>query len=109
MNLAVRDIRHNAGRFVFTTVGIGMLLMIVMGMGGIYRGLIYEATLLVDRIGADLWIVQGGTRGPFAEMSRVSASLEDRARAVPGVASARRFVSHTIQREQKSFSLFITS
>lgn len=98
MNLAVRDIRHQAGRFLFTTVGIGLLLMIVMGMGGIYRGLIHEATLLIDRIGADLWIVQGNTRGPFAEVSRLPASLEDRVRAVPGVAGARRFVSHTIQR-----------
>jgi putative ABC transport system permease protein len=99
MNLAVRDIRHNAGRFAFTTVGIGLLLMIVMGMGGIYRGLIHEATLLVDRVGADFWIVQGSTRGPFAEISRIPATLEDRVRAVPGAARARRFVSHTIQRE----------
>ena len=100
MNLAVRDIRHNFGRFAFTTVGIGLLLMLVMGMGGIYRGLIFEATLLVERIGADLWVVQGDTRGPFAEISRIPANLEDRVRAVPGVALARRFVSHTIQREQ---------
>lgn len=99
MNLAVRDIRHNAGRFAFTSVGIGLLLMIVMGMGGIYRGLIHEATLLVDRVGADLWIVQGSTRGPFAEISRIPANMEDRVRSVPGVAEARRFVSHTIQRE----------
>ncbi len=99
MNLAIRDIRHNAGRFVFTTIGIGMLLMLVMGMGGIYRGLIFEATLLVDRVGADLWVVQAGTRGPFAEISRLPSNLEDRVRAVPGVAQARRFVSHTIQRE----------
>ncbi len=99
MNLAAKDIRHNFGRFALTTVGIGLLLMIVMGMGGIYRGLIREATLLVDEIGADLWLVQGSTRGPFAEISRVPANLEDRARAVPGVASTRRFVSHTIQRE----------
>lgn len=99
MNLALRDIRHNAGRFILTTVGIGLLLMIVMGMGGIYRGLIYEATLLVDRVGADLWVVQGSTRGPFAEVSRIPANLEDRALAVPGVGGARRFVSHTIQRE----------
>jgi len=99
MNLAVKDIRHNIGRFALTTVGIGLLLMIVMGMGGIYRGLIRESTLLVQSIGADFWLVQGGTRGPFAELSRVPATLEDRARAVPGVASARRFVSHTIQRE----------
>ncbi len=98
MNLAGKDIRHNLGRFALTTVGIGLLLMIVMGMGGIYRGLIAEATLLVDKIGADLWLVQGSTRGPFAEISRVPANLEDRARAVPGVAGARRFISHTIQR-----------
>jgi len=101
MNLAVRDIRHNFGRFVLTTVGLGLLLMIVMGMGGIYRGLIYEATLLVDQVGADLWVVQGSTRGPFAEVSRIPANLEDRVRAVPGVAEARRFVSHTIQRENR--------
>ena len=81
-----QDIRHNFGRFALTTVGIGLLLMIVMGMGGIYRGLIREATLLVDKIGADLWVVQGSTRGPFAEISRVPANLEDRVRAVPGVA-----------------------
>ena len=101
MNLAVRDIRHNFGRFALTTVGLGLLLMVVMGMGGIYRGLILEATLLVDRIGADLWVVQGQTRGPFAEVSRLPATLEDRVRAVPGVATARRFVSHTIQREHR--------
>jgi putative ABC transport system permease protein len=101
MNLAVRDIRHNVGRFMLTTVGIGLLLLIVMGMGGIYRGLIHEATLLVNQIGADFWVVQGGTRGPFAEISRVPANLEERVRAVPGVASAQRFVSHTIQREHR--------
>ncbi len=105
MNLATKDIRHNFGRFALTTVGIGMLLMIVMGMGGIYRGLIHEATLLVDQIGADLWVVQGTTRGPFAEVSRIPANLEDRARAVPGVAGARRFVSHTIQRQHRGLPL----
>ena len=101
MNLAVRDIRHNASRFALTTIGIGLLLMLVMGMGGIYRGLIHEATLLVGKIGADMWVVQGGTRGPFAELSRIPATIEDRVRAVPGVAMARRFVSHTIQREHQ--------
>ncbi|MDQ7784333.1 MAG: FtsX-like permease family protein [Desulfomonilaceae bacterium] len=99
MNLAVRDVRHNLARFSLTTVGIGMLLMIVMGMGGIYRGLIEDAVLLVNRIDADLWIVQHGTRGPFAEISRIPRSLEDRLLVVPGVQSARAFVSHTVQRE----------
>lgn len=99
MNLALRDIRHNLSRFSLTAVGIGMLLMIVMGMGGIYRGLIEEATLLVDRVGADLWIVQHGTRGPFAEISRIPRNLEHRLLAVPGVESARGFVTYAVQRE----------
>lgn len=109
MNLALRDIRHNFPRFAFTTVGIGLLLMIVMGMGGIYRGLIFEATLLVNKIGADLWIVQGNTRGPFAESSRIPSNLEERLLAVPEISRARRFVSHTIQREhhQKNLRLMV--
>lgn len=99
MNLALKDIRHNLGRFVLTTMGVGMLLMIVMGMAGIYRGVVEDATLLIDRIGADLWIVQRDTRGPFAEVSRVPANLMHRVRAVPGVQDSREFVYHTIQRE----------
>lgn len=100
MNLAMKDIRHNLGRFALTAVGIGMLLMIAMGMGGIYQGIIEDATLLIDRAGAELWVVQRNTRGPFAEISRVPASLADRVAAVPGVARASKFVYHTIQRQR---------
>jgi len=108
MNLASRDIRHNFGRFVLTTIGVGLLLMLVMGMGGIYRGLVQDATLLVDRIDADIWVVQKDTRGPFAEISRIPANMEDRVRAVPGVLTSRGFVSTTIQRERDGQPLRIT-
>lgn len=108
MNLALKDIRQNLGRFVLTAVGIGMLLMVVMGMGGIYRGVVEDATLLIDRVGADLWIVQRSTRGPFAELSRVPANLVYRAAAVPGVESSREFVYHTIQRERNDKAIRIS-
>jgi putative ABC transport system permease protein len=107
MNLAAKDIRHNLGRFILTMFGIGMLLMIVMGMGGIYRGVVEDATLLIDRVDADLWIVQRDTRGPFAEISRVPRSLVHRALAVPGVRDAREFVYHTVQREHEGKPLRI--
>ncbi|MFZ2958601.1 MAG: ABC transporter permease [Candidatus Ozemobacteraceae bacterium] len=100
MNLAIRDIRHNLGRFILTTTGLVLLLMTAMGMGGIYRGLVEDAILLIDRVDADLWVVQKDTRGPFAEISRIPASMEDRIRAVPGVLGSRAFVSTTIQRER---------
>jgi len=107
MNLATKDIRHSLGRFALTAVGIGMLLMVVMGMGGIYRGMVEDATLLIDRVGADLWIVQRNTRGPFAELSRVPSNLVYRAATVPGVESSREFVYHTIQREREGKPLRI--
>lgn len=100
MNLAAQDIRHSGGRFALTATGIGLLLMIVLGMGGIYAGMVHEATLLIDGLKADLWVVQRDTRGPFAEISRVPAVLSTRLEAVPGVKSARRFVFHTVQRER---------
>lgn len=99
MNLARKDVWHNRARFALTTLGVGTLVMIVMGMGGIYRGLTTDATFLVDRVGADIWVVQRGTRGPFAEISRVPRTLVDRVAAVPGVETEREFVYHTIQRE----------
>jgi putative ABC transport system permease protein len=105
VNLAVKDIAHNVGRFALTALGISMLLMAVMGMSGIYRGMIEDATLLTSRIGADLWLVQRTTRGPFAEQSHVPTNLVHRATAVPGVRSAREFVEHTIQRVHNEESL----
>ncbi len=105
MNLAAQDIRHNLGRFALTAVGIGLLLMIVMGMSGIYKGMIDDALVVVDSIGADLWVVQRGTLGPFAEISRVPPILEHRLLAVPGVVSARSFVSHNVQRERQGTTL----
>jgi putative ABC transport system permease protein len=107
MNLALRDIRHKLSRFLLTAVGIGLLLMIVMGMAGIYQGLSEDALSFLERAKADLWIVQKGTRGPFAEISRIPWNLENRAYAVTGVARARAFVSHTIQREYQGKPLRI--
>jgi putative ABC transport system permease protein len=101
MNLAIRDIRHSVGRFVLTTIGVGMLLMVVMGMGGIYRGLVDDALVVTRGVGADLWVVQRDTRGPFAEVSRLPRSMVDRVATVPGVRDAREFVFHTIQRTHR--------
>ncbi len=108
MNLAIRDVRHNLGRFALTAVGLGLLLMIVMGMGGIYKGIEEDAVLLIDELDADIWIVQNETRGPFAELSRLASSVEDRAWTVPGVSNARRFITHTVQREHQGRSIRIS-
>lgn len=98
MNLAWKDIRRQGLRFVLTGFGLGLLFAIVLAMGGIYKGMVADATVLLDALPADLWVVQRETRGPFAERSVVPRALEDRLRVVDGVASAETFTYATIQR-----------
>ena len=97
MNLAVRDVRYRLGRFLLTAVGLGLLMTTVMAMGGIYRGLVVEALSIVQASGADLWVVQKDTNGPFAETSRVPDDLYRVIRAVPGVQEASPIVFQSLQ------------
>ncbi|MBL8612427.1 MAG: ABC transporter permease, partial [Myxococcales bacterium] len=100
MNLALRDVRRHVGRFVGTAAGLGLLLTVVVAMQGIYAGMVDDATILTRAMRADLWVVQRGTRGPFAEGSRLDPSIETRAAAVPGVRRARPYTYQLIQRER---------
>lgn len=88
MNLASRDIRHNLGRFLLTCVGLSLLLGIVLSMIGIFRGLEFDALALARAPGADLWVVESGTRGPFAEASRVPGDTREAVARMRGVVAA---------------------
>jgi putative ABC transport system permease protein len=97
MNLAIRDIRHHLGRFVLTCLGLGMLLGVVIAMIGIYRGLVAEAVVLVRAPAADLWVVEGGTKGPFAEASRIPKDSRNTIARIEGVAEAGAVTYQSVQ------------
>ena len=109
MNLAIRDIRYHRGRFILTSIGLGLLLGVVLSMGGIYRGLIADALSILDATKADLWIVQQDTNGPFAESSRIQEDIKYRMAMVPGVAQASPLSFQTVQidRMGKPFRFFV--
>jgi len=88
VNLALKDIRHNLGRFLLTCLGLSLLLGIVLAMVGIYRGLIVESLGLARAAQAQVWVVEGGTRGPFAEASRLPGDTREAIVAQWGVAAA---------------------
>ncbi len=71
INLASRDILHGWGKFVFTGLGLGLLIGVTLSMAGIYRGLVDDGRVLLQNAGADLWVVQRDTLGPYAEPSSV--------------------------------------
>ncbi|GLK86037.1 ABC transporter permease [Ancylobacter defluvii] len=91
MNLAFKDACHAPARFALTSFGVAFLLTAVIGMVGLYRGVVEDALLIIERIDADLWVVQGERAGPFAEASAVAADVDRRVAGVPGVADVRRF------------------
>ena len=109
MNLAVRDIGYHRGRFILTSIGLGLLLGVVISMGGIYRGLIADALAILNANRADIWVVQQNTNGPFAESSRMPEDTKYRIAAVPGVAAVSPLAFQTIQidRQGKPFRFFL--
>lgn len=88
MNLAYRDIRHNLGRFLLTCFGLSLLLGVVLSMIGIYRGLVEDALTLVRAPAVDVWVVESGTRGPFAESSRIPGDTREAIARLQGVSGA---------------------
>ncbi|CAM3343024.1 MULTISPECIES: ABC transporter permease [Paracoccus] len=88
MNLALKDIRHGLFRFVLTCFGLGLLMTVVLAMIGIYNGLVSDALAVVKAPMADVWVVEAGTKGPFAEASSIPADTRDAVARMPGVAEA---------------------
>lgn len=88
ISLAGRDILHSLGKFVFTGVGLGLLIGVTLTMAGVLRGVVDDGKVLLDNSGADLWVVQKDTLGPYAEPSSLNDDTWRAIRAMPGVADA---------------------
>ena len=97
ISLAGRDILHAWGKFVFTGIGLGLLIGVTLTMAGVYRGMVDDGRALLDNSGADLWVVQQGTLGPYAEASSVHDSTWRGIVALPGVAQAANITYLTMQ------------
>jgi putative ABC transport system permease protein len=101
ISLAGRDIFHSWGKFVFTGFGLGLLIGVTLIMAGVYRGMVDDAKALLNNSGADLWIVQQDTLGPYAESSSVRDDLYRSVRNMPGVAYASNITYLTTQVHHK--------
>jgi putative ABC transport system permease protein len=99
MNLAYRDIKHNLLRFVLTNFGLSLLLGVVIVITGVYGGLIDDALRQARAANADLWVVQAGTNGPFAESSRIPGDTREMVARVYGVERAGAVTYQSIQTE----------
>jgi putative ABC transport system permease protein len=97
ISLAGRDILHSWTKFVFTGVGLGLLIGVTLTMAGVYRGMVDDAVMLLKNSGADLWVVQKDTQGPYAEASSLRDDVYRSVLGMPGVARAGNVTYLTMQ------------
>ena len=97
ISLAGRDILHSWGKFVLTGIGLGLLIGVTLTMAGVYRGMVDDARALLNNSGADLWVVQQDTQGPYAESSSLRDDAVRSVLSLPGVARAANVTYLTMQ------------
>ena len=97
ISLAGRDILHSWGKFVLTGLGLGLLIGVTFTMAGVYRGMVDDAKVLLNNSGADLWVVQKDTLGPYAEPSSIRDDVYRGILGMPGVAQAANVTYLTMQ------------
>ena len=97
INLAARDVLHGWGKFLFTGIGLGLLIGTTLTMAGVFRGMVDDGQVLIDNSGADLWVVQQGTLGPYAEPSSLRDDTWRSIAGMPGVADTGNAAYLTIQ------------
>ncbi len=97
ISLAGRDVLHSWAKFVFTGIGLGLLIGVTLTMAGVYRGMVDDARSLLNNSGAELWVVQQDTQGPYAESSSLRDDVYRSLRGLPGVARAANVTYFTMQ------------
>ncbi len=100
ISLAGRDILHSWSKFVLTGIGLGLLIGVTLTMAGVYRGMVDDAKALLNNSGADLWVVQQDTQGPYAESSSLRDDVYRSLLGLPGVARAANVTYLTMQVRQ---------
>jgi putative ABC transport system permease protein len=97
ISLAARDIQHSWAKFVLTGLGLGLLIGVTLTMAGVFRGMVDDARALLNNSGADLWVVQKDTQGPYAESSSLKDDVVRSIAGMPGAARATNITYFTMQ------------
>ncbi|MEO8598871.1 MAG: ABC transporter permease [bacterium] len=100
ISLAGRDILHSWAKYVYTGIGLGLLIGVTLSMAGIYRGMVDDAQVLLKNSGADIWVVQKDTLGPYAEPSSLRDDIYRTISGLPGIAQAANVTYLTMQVQQ---------
>jgi len=83
--LARRNLLAEPRRLAAGVAGIGLALMLILLLGGLWTGVQVQTTQYQDATGAALWVLPPGTRALFAEGTELPTAAVATVRATPGV------------------------
>ena len=94
--LARRNLVDEPARLVASVGGVGMAIMLVLLLDGLWAGIKANVTTYEDNVGADLYVAQPGTRNFFGTVSLIPRSTVETIRGdvdVRWTAAVRGFFS----------------
>lgn len=83
--LARRNLVADRHRLAAGVIGVGLAVMLILLLDGLWTGLQAQTTVYTDRTGADLYVLQPGVRDLTAGASTLPMSTLESVRADPGV------------------------
>jgi putative ABC transport system permease protein len=83
--LVRRNLLAEPRRLAGGVAGIGLALMLILLLGGLWAGIQAQSAQYVDATGATLWVLPSGTRALFAEGTQLPTSTLATVRATPRV------------------------
>jgi putative ABC transport system permease protein len=83
--LARRNLFADRRRLAASVVGVGLAVMLILLLDGMWAGLRAQTTLYTDKAGADLYVLQSGMRDLTAGTSALPLATVDAVRADPDV------------------------
>lgn len=83
--LARRNLLAEPRRLAASAAGVGMAIMLILLLDGLWAGIEANITTYEDNVGADLYVAQPGTRNFFGAISVIPADTVESVRADPDV------------------------
>lgn len=86
--VARRNLLADWRRLIAGVLGVGLALMLVLLLDGLWQGIQQQASVYPNRVGADLFVTQRGVQDFLGESSTIPAATTGVVRRTPGVAWA---------------------
>jgi putative ABC transport system permease protein len=83
--LVRRNLLAEPRQLLAGVAGIGLALMLILLLGGLWAGIQAQSAQYVDATGSALWVLPSGTRTLFAEGTQLPTSTLATVRRTPGV------------------------